>query len=138
MRISDTIHIAAPAEDVWAVTVDIERWPEWTPTVTSVTRPDTGPLKVGSIVRITQPMQPPAEWVVTELVPGKVFSWETRRRGLHMIARHEIIPEGATTRNVLHLEAKGAAAVLFWPLLRFSIRRALATENRGLKQRCEG
>jgi uncharacterized membrane protein len=137
MRISDIIHINAPAEVVWTVTIDIERWPEWTPTITSVTRLDSGPLKPGSVARVTQPMQPVSEWVVTEITPGRVFSWETRRRGIHMSATHQIFPENGTTRNVLHVDVKGTLAVLFRPLLRFTIRRALAEENRGLKQRCE-
>lgn len=137
MRVSDAIPIGAPAEVVWAVTVDVERWPEWTPTMTSVSRLDTGPLKLGSIARITQPMQPPSEWVVTELVDGRRFAWETLRWGLHMIATHEIVPEGAGTRNVLHLAAEGAVAWLLRPLLRFAFRRVLARENRGLERRCE-
>lgn len=137
MRVSDAIHIDASADVVWAVTVDVERWPEWTPTMTSVSRLDTGPLKLGSVARITQPMQPMSEWVVTELVEGRRFAWETRRRGLHMIATHEIVPERAGTRTVLHLDAEGAVAWLFWPSLRFAFRRALARENRGLERRCE-
>lgn len=137
MRISHAIHIDAPLEVVWATTVDIERWPEWTPTVRSVKRLDTGPLRRGSAARLAQPMQPPSEWVVTELDAGNVFAWETRRRGLHLTATHELFSERGGTRNVLHVDARGPLAALGWPLLRFGIRRALATENRGLKRRCE-
>ena len=36
MEVENTIHIEAPPAIVWAVTVDVERWPEWTPTVESV------------------------------------------------------------------------------------------------------
>lgn len=137
MRVSHAVHIQAPADVVWAVTVDLERWPEWAPTVTSLARLDTGPLKLGSTARVRQPMQPTSEWVVTELVAGRVFAWGTRRRGLHMIATHEIAAENAATKNVVHLDAKGAIAWLFWPLLRFVFRRAIAEENGGLKRRCE-
>jgi uncharacterized protein YndB with AHSA1/START domain len=133
LRISDSIIINAPVEVVWSVTSDIERWPEWTPTITSVKRLDTDPLKPGSIARVSQPMQPASEWVVTEIIPGRVFSWETRRSGLHMIATHELSSEGSSTKNVLHLDARGALAIMLWPLLRY----ALAKENRALKQRCE-
>lgn len=137
MRVSHDIHIDAPVEAVWATTVAVERWPGWTPTVTAVKRLDAGPLERGSTVRLKQPLQPASEWVVTQVEKGKVFSWETRRRGLHVIATHELSPEGAGTRNVLHVEAKGAVAALLWPLLRLVIRRALAAENGGLKERCE-
>jgi uncharacterized membrane protein len=59
LRVSDTIRIDARADVVWAVTVDVERWPEWSPTVTSVTRLDDGPLRRGSVARLEQPLQPP-------------------------------------------------------------------------------
>ena len=137
MRVAHAIHIDAPPEVVWATTIEVDRWPEWTPTVTSVTRLDSGPLERGSRARIEQPLQPAAEWVVTELVPGRMFSWETRRRGLHMIATHELLPEGGGTRNVLRVDVEGILALVCWPLLRLAIRRALGEENRGLKRRCE-
>lgn len=137
MRIIDTTHIEAAPEVVWAVTQDVERWPEWTPTVTSVNRLDRGPFGLGSVARIKQPMQPEAEWNVTEFEPGRRFAWETRRLGLHMTGSHDVSPNGLGTTNVLGVEAKGALAVLLWPVLRLAIRRALADENRGLKANCE-
>jgi uncharacterized membrane protein len=33
---STTIDIEAPVEQVWEVLREVERWPEWAPTVTSV------------------------------------------------------------------------------------------------------
>lgn len=137
MRVEDVIHVDASPEVVWAVTRDVERWPEWTPTVTSVTRVDRGAFGLGSVARIKQPLQPESEWVVTEFADGRRFAWETRRRGLRMTGTHEISPDGAGTTSVLRVEAQGAVAVLLWPLLRLAMRRALADENRGLKARCE-
>lgn len=46
LNVQDAIHINATPEVVWRVTVDVERWPEWTPTVTSVRR--TGLRMTGS------------------------------------------------------------------------------------------
>lgn len=137
MRVDDTIHVEAPADVVWAVTTDVERWPEWTPTVTSVTRLDDGPFGLGSVARIRQPAQPEAEWTVTEFADGRRFAWETRRRGLRMTGTHELSPEGTGTRSVLRVEARGVVAALLRPLLRLAIRRALSEENRGLRARCE-
>lgn len=47
MTVEDTIHIEAPPDVVWRVTEAIERWLEWTPTVTSVVRVGQGPLVPG-------------------------------------------------------------------------------------------
>ncbi len=137
MRVSHRIHIDARPDRVWAVTLDVERWPEWTPTVTSAERLDGGPLKEGSRVRLKQPLQPASEWVVTRIVPGEMFAWETRWPGLRLGGTHEIAPSASGTETVLHVDASGPLAVLLWPLLALGTRRALADENRGLKRRCE-
>jgi uncharacterized membrane protein len=137
MTVTNTIHISAAPDTVWAVTIDVERWPEWTPTVTSVEILTDKPLRLGSIARIKQPMQPAADWVVTEFVSGRRFAWETRRASLRMKGIHELSAEDAGTANVLRVEAQGILASLLWPMLRLAIGKALADENRGLKARCE-
>lgn len=137
MIVRDVIDINAPPEVVWDVTRDVERWPEWTPTVTSATLLGERTLRLGATARIKQPGQAEAQWVVTSFEDGRRFTWETRRPGLRMIATHEIFPERSGARNVLVMEAKGLLALLLAPVLRGVIRRALAMENQGLKQRCE-
>jgi hypothetical protein len=137
MVIEHAIHIDASPETVWTVTVDVERWPEWSPTVTSAQPVGGGPLRLGIEVRVRQPLQPAAMWVVVALERGRRFAWETRRPGLHMVATHDITPAGAGTTNVLRLEAGGLMATLLRPLLALAFRRALAAENRGLRKRCE-
>lgn len=137
MTLEDTIHIAALPDVVWAVTEDIERWPEWTPTVTAARRLDDGPFGIGSRARIKQPAQPETDWTVTEYVHGERFTWESGRHGLRMAGSHRIWRDESGTFNTLRLEASGVVAALFWPLLRVAIRRALEAENRGLKARCE-
>ena len=43
-----SVEIQASSERVWEVLSNIECWPAWTPTVTSIQRVDRGPLVVGS------------------------------------------------------------------------------------------
>jgi uncharacterized membrane protein len=137
MIVEHAVHIAAPSELVWRVTVDVEQWPTWTPTVTAVRRVDGGPFGLGSRCLLRQPGQPEAEWVVTQWEPGRRFAWTTTRRGLRMTGTHEITAEGAGTRNTLRVEASGILMVLLWPLLRLATPRALRDENAGLKAHCE-
>jgi hypothetical protein len=137
MQVTHAIVIRATPDVVWAVTTDVARWPEWTPTVTAVERVTAGELRVGSVVRLKQPMQPHSDWVVTELQPQERFAWETRRTGLRMIGSHELTAVEGGTRNVLRVDVSGIIGVILWPILRFATRKALADENRGLKARCE-
>lgn len=138
MTLEASIHIAAPAAVVWAVTEDVDRWPEWTPTMQSVRRVDAGPFDVGSSARVKQPGMRETAWTVTELVRGERFTWGGRALGIRMSATHELTPDGDGTRNTLRIEMSGFVAALLSPLLRPAVRRALRQENEGLKARCEG
>jgi carbon monoxide dehydrogenase subunit G len=132
------VDIRAPHSRVWGVLVDVERWAEWTPTVTSVARQDEGPLRVGSRTRVVQPKLKPAIWKVTELDESRgVFVWVSRSSGIVVTAGHflEEIPIG--TRAKLTVDFSG----LLVPLIRMLIGKAtqhyVETEVRGLKQHCE-
>src|SRR5215212_4532367 len=90
MRFEATIDIAAPAQLLFEVYTDVERWPEWTDSVPSVERLDQGPLSVGSRARIKQPRLPEAVWEVTEVVAGRSFTWMSRCPGIVTTASHVI------------------------------------------------
>lgn len=101
------IEINASLERVWEVLVDVESWPDWTTSMTSVTRLDSGPLRVGSTARIVQPNLPTMVWRVTELVPRQRFSWETKLPGLLITGDHAVT-ELAPGRVRLELAAIGS------------------------------
>lgn len=135
---SVSVEIQAPPERVWAVMTDIDRWPEWTPTVTSLQRLDRGPLAVGSRARIRQPKLRPAVWQVTELAEGQSFTWITRSPGVQVTARHWVEIYESGSRATLSLEFSGLVGPLVARLTRSLNERYLATEAKGLKERSEG
>ncbi len=137
-RFSITVEIQASPGGVWAMLRDIERWPEWTPTVTSIQRVDRGPLAVGSRARIRQPKLLPAEWQVSELEEGRSFTWVSRSPGVRVTARHWVEADGGGSRVTLSLEFSGLLGPLVARLTRSLSVRYLALEARGLKERIEG
>ena len=112
-----TRHIDAPPQPVWEVLHDVARWPEWTPTISSVQRLDDGPFQVGSQARVRQPKLPQALWEVTELVDGASFTWEAKGPGMRTIARHDVVPDDTGCTLTLSIEQTGpmgAVAALVW------------------------
>ncbi|SRR5260370_22870905 len=99
---SIVVDIIASPDRVLAVLCDIERWPEWTSTMTSVRRMDDGPFAVGSRARVRQPKLMPAVWQVTELDERRSFTWVTRSPGVQIRAGHLVEVDGAGSRSRCH------------------------------------
>ncbi|SDO78123.1 Carbon monoxide dehydrogenase subunit G [Pedococcus dokdonensis] len=138
MEQSTTIEIAAPPERVWEVMSDVERWSDWTSTVTWVRRLDEGPLRAGSRAKINQPKLPETEYVVTELEPGHGFTWVATAPGVLTTARHTIEPlADGGTRVRLSVEQSGWLGSTMGRFYRGLTDRYLATEAAGLKAWCE-
>lgn len=123
-----SVTIAAPPERVWAVLVDVERWPERIPTVKAVERLDAGPLVVGSRTRLQQPRLSEAVWTVTELVDGASYTWESRSPGVTVTAGHVVEPHADGSRLTLALTVSGPMSGLGWLLTRSLTRRYVETE----------
>ena len=134
-----SVEVFAPPEKVWEVLVDVERWPEWTPTVTRAERLEPGPLALGSRTKIWQPELMTTAWRVTALDPNAgVFVWETRRPGIKVIATHRVEPvRGGGVRLTLVLEYKG----ILGPFMAIQLKNLnweyLTKEAQGLKAHCE-
>jgi uncharacterized membrane protein len=136
-HMSVTFDVQASAERVFSVLQDVERWPEWTSTMTAVKKMDDGPLVVGSKVRVRQPQLLPAVWLVTGLEKNRVFTWGTRSPGIQITGDHRIESVGSSSRVTLSLEICGPLGSLVSRLFRGLNERYIATEAKGLKERCE-
>jgi len=134
---SKAVYIDAPPKKVFAVLCDVERWPEWTPTMTSVQRLEGGPFAIGSSAQVRQPKLRTAVWRVTEFQDGRNFTWTTRSPGLRMTAGHLIEPQGTGSRVELTFEVSGVIAPLVSRLYGGLIERYVTTESLGLKERSE-
>jgi uncharacterized membrane protein len=136
-NILKTVSIDAPPDKVFAVLKDVERWPEWTATMLSVKRRESGPFGLGSSAEVRQPKLRPSVWQVTEIEQGRNFTWMARSPGLRMKAGHLVEPDGAGSRVALSFEMSGLLAPLVSGVYGKLIDEYVSTEAQGLKKRCE-
>ena len=132
-----SVTIAALPERVWAVVVDVERWPERIPTVDAVERLDAGPLTVGSRTRLQQPRLPTAVWTVTELADGSSYTWESSSPGVTVTASHVVDPHPDGSRLTLALTVSGPLSGIGWLLSRSLTKRYVETEAASIKRAAE-
>jgi uncharacterized membrane protein len=138
MLTEDSVEIDAPAQLVWKVFSDVERWPEWTASVTSLVGRDGTDLAVGKRFSIKQPGMSKLTWEVTDIDPGLSWTWVQRAPGAFASARHDVIaqPDGRTLVRQ-QLEQRGmVGALVGWMMLK-KTKRFLELEAQGLKTRSE-
>ncbi len=130
------IRVAPPR--VWNVLLDVERWPQWTTSVSKVQRMEIGPLTLGSRTRIWQPRLMPAVWQVTSLdQERRSFAWTTHTFGIKVVARHQIDVVGAGSRVTLSLTYIGVVGAVLARAYRDLNWEYLTREADGLRGYCE-
>ncbi|OBG56285.1 MULTISPECIES: SRPBCC family protein [unclassified Mycobacterium] len=138
MLTEDSIEIDAPPQRVWDVFSDVQRWPEWTASVTSLVGRDGPALAVGRRFAIKQPGMAKLIWKVTEIHPGSSWTWVQRSPGVLVSARHDVtaLPGGRTLVRQ-QLDQRGVLGALVGRLMTTKTKRFLKLEAQGLKARSE-
>lgn len=136
-KFSISIDIAAPPARVWEVMSDVERWHEWTASVTSVKQLTEGPFAIGTRVVIKQPKFPPAFWEVIQLEPGRSFTWESVAPGFRAVGQHSVDATSAGSRATLVLDYQGLFGGLMGAMTAAITQRYVTMEANGLKTRSE-
>ncbi len=138
MITEDSVEIDAPAQLVWEVFSDVQRWPEWTASVTSLVGRDGANLAVGKRFAIKQPGMSKLVWKVTEIDPGLSWTWVQRSPGVRVSARHWVTAQpGGRTLVRQQLEQRGVLGALVGRLMLKKTKRFLELEAQGLKARSE-
>ncbi len=138
MNTDGSIEIEAPAALVWDVFVDVERWSEWTASITRIVALDGPGIEVGKRFEIKQPGMPKLVWQVTEVEPGSSWIWRQRSLGATTFASHTVVPKD-TDRTLVEqgIVQRGPLGVIVGALMRRRTRRFLDLEAQGLKVRSE-
>lgn len=132
---SISVDIPASPDRVWQVMSDVDRWHEWTPSISEIRRVGGAPLAVGTKVIIRQPKFPPALWTVSDLQPGRSFTWVSRAPGMKVTGTHTVVPAGTGSRVTLALRYEGLIGPLFARLTARITERYIGYEAAGLAAR---
>lgn len=138
MRTFETsMDIAAPPARVWAIMSDIERWHEWTASITAVRRLDDGPMRVGSKAHVKQPKLAGSVFEVTSWQPERGFDWVTKSPGISGLGRHLVEPSAHGSRVTLSVTFSGPLSGLVALFFGGLTARYIKMEAEGLKRRAE-
>lgn len=132
------VEIRVSAARVWATLLDVERWPNWTASVTRIQRLDIAPLTIGSRLRIWQPRLKTAVWKVTSFDESRrLFVWTTRNPGITVVGSHGVDAIENGSRVTLSIQFFGLLSPLLGRLYGNLTQTYLAMEGTGLKNFCE-
>ena len=141
MRLVHTIEIAAPAERVWQVIVDLDRYPEWNPFVVAC----RSSLRVGDPidmrVRVLPFFAQPQRETILEHEPGRLLCYGLPKRGpgaLFSRRCHEVDAQGhARSRYVSRFELDGWLAPVVRTLLGRRLAAGFAAMSAAIGKRAE-
>jgi hypothetical protein len=136
-----TFPIEASSEVVWSVLTDFERYPEWNPSLPSI----SGHLRVGSTVSLMlgMPGRPSAKVKadITEVVPRQRLTWHGNVGGDWLFAGDRVFAieeQDDQTVHFTHVEdIQGVLFPLFRLVMGSAIQRSHDGFNTALKQRAE-
>lgn len=115
---------------------DVERWPEWTPSVSAVRRLDDGPFAVGSRALVMQPRLRPATLLVSAFDPPHSFTWGSTTPGIRFSGLHRVEAAPGGGRATLAVDFAGPLA---WLVMLYGglVTRYVTLEAEGLRRRVE-
>ncbi len=133
--------IDAPAERVWAVICDLDRYPEWNPFVVACRSTLAVGDPIAMRVRVLPWLAQPQREEVFEHEPGRRLAYGLRGGRLGALASrrsHDVAPLGpGRARYASHFELRGWLAPLVAALLGRRLERGFAAMSDAIRRRAE-
>lgn len=113
--------VPASAAVVWSVLTDLDAWPRWGPTVRRAVL-DDGSFVTGARGTVWTPLGVPLPFELTEVVPGRRWSWTVAGVPATTHAVEPVHAASATWGSVVSMSAP-VWAPAYLPVLHVALRR---------------
>jgi hypothetical protein len=135
MQVEHCITVAAPADAIFQIYADVENWPTWDPDTRQATL--DGPFQVGSRGRLTPAKGRAVPMHLTQVVPGRCFTVESRIPLFRMLFEHELSAEAGATLVVHRVTFSGPLSFIIGKMLSRQLNAGLPVTLRQLKALAE-
>jgi hypothetical protein len=129
--------INARPQDIFNVLMNVERWNQWTKSITKISILDSRQLAPGVKIKVLQPKLPPTIWTIKEIIMDKLLTWEKRYFGFSMLSEHLIMDQNNEISVTIRVTYNGPLAGLFYKLTHTLTDNYMTLEINGLKRECE-
>ena len=135
MQVEHRIAIAASPETVFRIYEDVQNWHTGDPDTKQAVL--DGPFRVGSRGRITPPKGMSVPMLLTQVVPARCFTVESKIPLFRMVFEHELVPVPGATEVVHRVTFSGLLSFVLGPMLSKQLNAGLPVTLRKLKTRAE-
>jgi hypothetical protein len=115
MQVEHRITVAASPETVFRIYEDVRNWHTWDPDTKQAIL--EGPFQVGSRGRLTPTKGNAVPMVLSQVVPGRCFTVESKIPLFRMVFEHELVPVQGATEVVHRVTFSGLLSFVLGPML---------------------
>ncbi|NJR72336.1 MAG: polyketide cyclase [Gammaproteobacteria bacterium] len=136
IQVEHRITVAAQAATIYRIYEDVQNWQSWDPDTKHAYL--DGPFKEGSHGRLTPTKGRAVPMVLTEAVPNRNFTVESKIPLFRMVFEHELIPNLATTEVIHRVTFSGLLSVLLGTMLAKQLNKGLPVHSASSKRLLRG
>ena len=125
----------ASPDSVFRLYEDVANWHTWDPDTKQATL--DGPLRTGAQGKLTPTKGRTVPMRVTDVVPGRSFTVESKIPLFRMVFEHELTPGPSGTEIFHRVTFSGLLSILLGPMLSRQLNAGLPVTLERLKQRAE-
>jgi uncharacterized protein YndB with AHSA1/START domain len=135
MQIEHRITVEAPPETIFRIYEDVKNWHTWDPDTQQATL--DGPFEVGSRGRLVPTKGNSVPMVLTQAVPGRSFTVESKIPLFRMVFEHELESRQRSTEVIHRVTFTGLLALVLGPILSKQLNAGLPVTLSRLKALAE-